>query len=284
MKTEKVQKLSPFKRFCYWIIERESIRLKKEAGEPKPWTDDTIFQSFRFCNVRRMDDKVSKWLLKNWFEPNFDHKNMLLAISLARFVNKPESLEQIGFPKKWDPKQIKRILRSYKAKGNTVFSTAYMVAGGTGKDKIESVVDHYCGSLIGLSKLPTESMEEYWKIIYACHGFGSFMAGQVVADLRHAVKGSWDDRNDWAPMGPGSQRGLNRLCNREIRTPWTQEQFLVNLKELRRRAETKLPKEITSRLEMHDWQNCLCETDKFNRVLNGEGRPKQKYKGAARCP
>lgn len=278
----KARSLSPLGRFLFWIKERDAIRLKKEAGEPKPWTSDEVLQSFRFCNVRRMDDKVSVWLLKNWFAPNFNHKNMLPAIALARFVNKPESLEQIGFPKKWDPERIKRILRAYKEDGNTLFSAAYMVAAGKGKDKIESVVDHYCQPLVDdPPELDLTNMENCWKAIVQYNGFGSFMAGQVVADLRWAVKGTWDDRNDWAPIGPGSSRGLNRLCNRDINTPWSQKQFFTNLKELRRRAEAKLSKEITNRLEMHDWQNCLCETDKFNRVLNGEGHPKQVYPGAS---
>src|SRR3990167_10684356 len=110
MLIEDVKKLSPMERFCYFIQERESIRLKKESGEPRPWTDDEIFLMYKFTNVRRMDDRVSQWLLKNWFLPYFDHKNMLTAVTLAREVNRIEVLEELGFPKTWNPDRAEKIL------------------------------------------------------------------------------------------------------------------------------------------------------------------------------
>ena len=107
MKIEAVKKLSVSSRLLYWIQEREKVRQLKEAGAPKPWTDDEVLQRYRFCNVRRMDDKVSRWLFENWYQPNFDHPNMLLACALARFINLPASLEVIGFPTQWRPDKIK---------------------------------------------------------------------------------------------------------------------------------------------------------------------------------
>jgi alpha-glutamyl/putrescinyl thymine pyrophosphorylase clade 1 len=37
----------------YFITEREQIRRRREAGEPKPWTTDPILRDFSFCNVQR---------------------------------------------------------------------------------------------------------------------------------------------------------------------------------------------------------------------------------------
>jgi len=79
MKIEQVKKLDVQERWLYWIKEREKIRLAKDAGDSKPWTDDVILQSYRFCNVRRMDDKVSQWLLNNWYKPYRGHPHMLKA-------------------------------------------------------------------------------------------------------------------------------------------------------------------------------------------------------------
>lgn len=111
MKIQDVAKLSPQERLVYWIREREAIRLKKEAGQPRPWTDDEILDTYRFCNVRRMDDKVSKWLLENWYKPYFDHQNMLIAVALARFFNSVETLEYMGFPEKdWNAEKLKAIV------------------------------------------------------------------------------------------------------------------------------------------------------------------------------
>ena len=36
-------------RYCYWQVEREQIRLRKEVQKnPPPWTNDPILQQFKF--------------------------------------------------------------------------------------------------------------------------------------------------------------------------------------------------------------------------------------------
>ena len=281
MKVQDVSRLSVKERFTYWIQERESIRLRKEAGQSPPWTDDEILQQYRFCNVRRMDDKVSRWLMDNWYRPNFNHPNMLVACALARFFNLPASLEAIGFPTVWEPKKIRNCLRKQQKRGLRVFNGAYMVRGNDGVDKIASVIN-YC--LKPLEKrfrrlIIGDSMQNAWVAITPFYGFGSFMAGQVVADLRWAMRGAWADSKTWAPMGPGSRRGMNRLLERPIKQPLKQGQFIAELQELVQSCRRLLPGSITSRLEMIDYQNCLCEFDKYSRALTGEGRPKQLYHG-----
>ena len=64
-----VRRLKPLDRLLYWVTERESIRIQRLQGKAPPWTDDPILRQYRFCNVRRMDDAVSQWLLTNWYTP-----------------------------------------------------------------------------------------------------------------------------------------------------------------------------------------------------------------------
>lgn len=267
--------------FLYWISERERIRIRKANKQSKPWTNDRILQSYRFCNVRRMDDKVSRWLLQHWYRPYFNHPLMVPAVALARFVNKPESLElitKVVFSKRWNADRLIKILRDRRDSGQSVFNGAYMVRGGTeGPDKISCVVDFFVASLKGVD-IPTNSMKESCVVIERCYGFGSFMAGQVTADLRWARKGTWSDKKVWAPIGPGSRRGMNRLQGRLTNFNLKQEQFEEELREVSRLVQSKLPK-IYKKLEAIDIQNCLCEFDKYKRVLLGEGRPKQLYQG-----
>ncbi len=284
MKIEKVKELSSIEIFFYWIKERESIRLKKESGRPKPWTDDSILQTYRFCNVRRMDDKVSHWLLKNWYEPYYNHPNMLYAAALARFINKPASLDLIT-PYvfiKGQPSWVKIMSQLYffKSKGQTIFNGAYMVRGNDGIDKIECVVNYYVKPLLTIGgSLYTTTMEAAWEQILESYGMGSFMAGQIVADLRHAMKGEWKDRMTWAPIGPGSKKGMNDYLHRPITQPLNQEEFLNHLRRIINVGKQKLAVTITNRMEAHDWQNCFCEFSKYKRCLDG-GRSKQKYPGA----
>jgi len=278
VKIDRVKKLEVEDRFLYWIEERESIRIKKEAGERKPWTDDEILQKYRFCNVRRMDDKVSRWLLKNWYKPYFGHPNMLMAVALARFLNLPKTLEHIRFPTRWNPESIKKQLHSFEKNNKPIWNSAYMVRGNSAKSKIDSVVDYNVQPLINVVVHPS-SMKETWQSVKASYGFGSFMSGQVVADLRWAMRGTWADKKVWAAVGPGSSRGILRLMRQPAKSSMRQEEFDAEFPLVIDMFLGYAPK-IYKRLESVDIQSCLCEFDKYERVLQAEGRPKQLYQGA----
>lgn len=275
MKIEQVKKLSPPKRLAYWIAERENIHRKKDMCLQKPWTDDEILQSYRFCNVRRIDDAVSMWLYNNWYKPYKDHKNMLVACALARFVNLPASLQEVGFPERWDPKRIMKILRKRRARGEKIFNGAYVVRGNDGMDKVESVVMFYVDPLAKEPpKLSRVYMQDAWRTLSQRYGFGSFMAGQVLADMRWATSWQFRDKQNWAPMGPGSKRGMNRFLGRPLKNPLKQEEFVRQLRKLMERLGPIVPD-----MEAIDWQNCLCEFDGYERVLWSQGRKKERYPG-----
>ena len=53
--------------------ERYNIYLSRVANDPPPWTEDPIFQKYKFCNVFREHDRVTIWLRENWREPYADH-------------------------------------------------------------------------------------------------------------------------------------------------------------------------------------------------------------------
>lgn len=280
MKIEDVKKLSPIDTLNYWIQERERIRLDRLSDKQAPWTDDEILQRYRFCNVRRMDDAVSQWLINNWYKPNYNHPNCILACAVARFINLPSSLEVIGYPIKWDRKAIKNLLRKERSKVVCIFNSAYMVRGNDGEDKVSSVVDYYIQPLVDTPPLVDgSSLESGWSSLVSYYGFGSFMAGQVMADLRWAMRGAWEDKLTWAPAGPGSIRGMNRIMGRPVKHPTTQAAFLQELRELISELLGTLPIAITKRLEAIDYQNCLCEIDKYMRTLSGTGKPKRLFVG-----
>jgi hypothetical protein len=286
--TGELKKLDPLDRLCYFVVEREKVRVAKESGARPPWTHDPILKTYRFCNVRRADDKVSRWLIDNWYTPYRGHPNLPLACLLARQLNNPESLDAVGFPDVWDPKKVAGILDDRKSGGAKNFSAAYMITGTLGGTKVEQIVykvvdvfyrSGYKGKTRGWEGLDATSMENTWKWLVGRPGMQSFMAGQVVADMRHAVVGSWEDRNDWAPIGPGSRRGMNRLHGRDKKFPLGQDDFLRELRELIPYVREALPGGKGEQLEAMDVQSVLCETDKYSRVLLGEGRPKQLYRG-----
>src|SRR5580765_2305755 len=127
---------------CYWIQERELIRVNRLQGKPKPWTDDPILQSYRFCNVHREDDKVTKWIRGNWGMWG-DHPNYTLGMALARFINWPPTLEAVGFPVRWDPKVVEAIIKLREDRGDKVWTSAYIVStNGMAMLKTRYIVNH----------------------------------------------------------------------------------------------------------------------------------------------
>ncbi len=275
-----IRKMHVHQRAAHWIKTREQIRQKKVAGRAFPWSEDPILNNYRFCNVRRMDDKVSQWLINNWYDPHRGHRNIPVAAATARIFNNPEALDKITrlifSPAEINWEKIQTILQDHRDQGNTIFNGAYIVstAGATG-DKLEFVIKKYLKPF--RLKPDTDSMQHTWKMIKRNFGFASFMSGQVVADLRHAEHGLWLDRKTWAPAGPGSLRGLNRFFSRDIGHSITAGRFQEEFGEFMQTMEDHTSKQFVTRLEAMDFQNCLCEFDKYERTLFGEGRPKQLY-------
>src|SRR5262245_5824366 len=105
----------------YWIQEREAIRLRREAGQPAPWTNDPILAAWRFCNVRRECDRVTIWIRDNWREPHNDDLDLWFAMAVARLVNWPDSLAAIGYPVPWHRENFIAVLQARMAAGETVW-------------------------------------------------------------------------------------------------------------------------------------------------------------------
>jgi len=261
---------------AHWINERTRILKLKDAAAPKPWTTDPILQSYKFCNVRREDDRVTRWFAANWrHEKYWDDRNFVAAIMLGRTVNWPPTLERLGFPHVWDKSKFIHILDGLMANGGKVWTGAYMItAGPTGVRKSEWVCGNADSYFNNPPKLDGRSIQKSWEIItgnnYPC--VGPFIAGQIIADLKHTCHlENADDWWDWAAIGPGSMRGLNRLHDRPLNTHVPQKSALAEMRAVK--------EELGAKLCLQDVQNCLCELDKYERVRLGQGKPRSGYNG-----
>jgi len=274
--------MRPFERVAYWINEREHIRLRKERGEPKPWTPDELFQQYKFCNVHREDDIVTRWINDNWRIPYAEHPNLWFAMCLARQINWPDTLEEIGFPEVWRPVNVLEKMRARAARGDKVYTGAYMLRGNVqqGGDKPLYTISFMDKLYRSDDKpIPGDTLEGYHARLMIKPGWGSFTAAQAVADLKHT---KWlrnaPDWWEWAAWGPGSNRGLNRYFGRDLTHIYKQEQFLKALHQVRQEVQPLLGHHVRP-MCMQDWQNVMCEFDKYERTKNGEGRPRSRYQG-----
>ena len=261
--------------FVYWIRERERIRLLREMGAKPLWSTDQIFNSVRFCNIRREDDKVTRWIKKNWRDPYANHKNLSFGMLMARVINLPECLEALGFPEKWDPVKFERAMDDRAATGLRLWTGAYMVTGGYSKGGetkqkiIARVLDDgykYCSTIRSHYTLERAHNE-----ILCTNGIGTFLAAQAIADIKYTslLAGAADWHTFCAP-GPGALKGLNILHGRPAKSAHVD--FSEEVNEIRLWLAATQGIVLTA----HDVQNCLCEFSKYMRVKEG-GRAKTSF-------
>lgn len=275
-----------FAELKYWVIKREEIRRNKAKGLPPPWTDDPLMANTRWCNVRRMDDKVSQWLLDNFYTHQLSPAKMAVATVVARQVNRISTMERLypnGF-RTLDLKRVKGIMDKMDANGEVILTGVYIIQGGApGMKKYEAVCESFAQAdrMLKDEHIDTDSMENTWKNLQMLQGIGSFLAGQLVADLRHIVPGNWKDKMRWAPLGPGSARGCNILFGQETDAAVNQKLFekrLAMIIQAFKDDPELLAIGRDRKLEAHDFQNCLCELQKYVRALGG-GKSKNRYTG-----
>jgi len=278
--------------FYAFIVERETIRLKKEAGEPWPWTEDPILQKYKFTNVRREHDRTTRWMRENWTGPNKDKELhlQLFNCALFRYFGTIEFAEAIGWQSHWtefEQNTVKSKAAYRLAHRDKVFTGAYVITNqGISAPKQEVVVDMFltpffeaCPSLITTAQ-KTKSWQAVATEMRKLQGFGGtgFMTKEVLQDAVHTPAMDYvEDLNTWCPIGPGARRGLNRVMERDLRAKASESQMLWELMLLYNHRSLNWPRHL-GELELHDIQFQLCEFDKMERVKHGQGRPRSLYR------
>lgn len=270
-------------RFVKFIQIRERYRTWREGGSINRKDRDYIIEKYRFCNVRRNDDRVTRWVHVNWLDRWRNHNELWFAMVVARLFNFPHALDDISdcvLP--FNPTKMKRRLHARRDAGLKNFNAAYIVStNGRAMDKVDYIVDCVLTPMWeGRKKMSllvgqVDFLDDVHQALMQFQGMASFMAAQVVADVKYASPDQWKDFHTFAASGPGSRRGLNRILGQRVDAPWTEENFRAVLQDLR--TATNLRLSDMEAITAQDIQNCLCEYDKYERARLEEGTPKQLY-------
>lgn len=278
--------------FIQWVKLREAARRARAAGAPRErWSSDPIIRSYRFCNVSREDDRVTKdiaRLIRNpMTEADADPVEVAVAVSVARFFNLTATLEALLekgaiTDKRCNLEAVYEVVTARAFRGDSCFNTAYVVGCPPGQlvapwEGIPGKIAYVCSIIKraadgGYFSTEASSRQEFVETLKKAAGFKDFMAGQVAADLYYTSVGDhWRDSKTWAPRGPGAIRGLNRCMGRPLDAPMSQSLYL----EMGRKAMAMLPPDIAAdrRLTLHDVNsNVFCETDKYIRIQENPTR------------
>ena len=280
-------------RYCYWQIEREIIRWKKEELKmPAPWTKDSILQEFKFCQVFREDDRTTRWFAKHIREPMRDDPKVLMATVIFRWFNLIETgrtLKEHDLLLNWDRKKaIEEITKQPKW-----VTGAYIVKTPNGMDKDTGVAEcishmwtdrNYLMSALLQSVAKEESsLEDTWNLLRDYPYMGPFMAYEVVTDLRHTcLLENAEDIMTWANAGPGAMRGLNRLTGRDLSFSQRSHNWNKEMIDLYETVIDRIHYGLSSikpehNYELREIEGGLCEFDKYSRIFKKEGRTRSIY-------
>lgn len=289
------------KKFLKFVAERENIRKSRGNGNRPPWTKDPILQTYKFTNVHRLHDVVTIHYLDHVSPAttgrSVDWRALLYNTVFYRLVNWPATMRCIGFLK-WDNhfrdrKKIAKIFEAREIAGLKNFTGAYLLGGThlTGKPKWEMPL-MACDSLVPLledSRIERLLMRGHGKndkdFLQALHallckeirGLGGFLAYEVVTDLTYTWLKENPGQYSWANAGPGAVRGLRRLCGMPVSGSLPKKDTLEGMREVMIAMRDEIPCSVDGGFTMRDAEHCLCEFDKYQRVLLNEGRPRAKY-------
>lgn len=282
--------------FKYYVAERYKIHLLKDVDhQPFPWTEDRILSMYRFTNIRREQDKNSKYLLSLMEEHGnkIDH-NLIGNIVLFRLFNKIETMELFGgwvdF-ENYDHNLIKEQL-SKAPEWYRYFTNAYL-SSGMKKEmnkyypketlraaNIPHVIHKFLADFVTgivIANSPLDVLDTLKQV----NGISNFLAYQIFVDLTYLEDFPWSE-NEFVMSGPGCSLGLSYLFadnggledeellfwlrdNCPITREWCQEHM------------TDLPMEDRY-MNVMSLENCMCELGKYMKTKLGVGRPRSLYR------
>lgn len=286
-------------RFFAPARERYNILLRRQRGEPKPWTQDPVFQSWRFCNVFREDDRTTVWFRENIREPLRDNPAVMLATIAFRAFNRIETgeiLKPYLLVDAWDLTLWERDLRAFRGAGNSVVTGAYMIKTAPNMDKISGVLWQLKEAklrepslLAWVKAKPAEqrSMQGLWELLRTFPYMGDFTSNEVVVDLSHTyVLEKASDKMTWTNPGPGCTIGIGMLiyANAEAfnRASQKDREVMMEIMKffLKASQEEKYWPQAWPAWTLHTVQFWCCEMQKYMKGQQGQ-KLKRRYKELA---
>jgi hypothetical protein len=258
--------------------ERYRIRMYRLRVDNPPWTNDRIFQQYRFCNVHREHDRTTQWFAQNIRSQIIDSLRLVEAIIIFRWFNRIETGERVKdlLLNGWNTCEAAERLRDVKP----IVTGAYMIKTLSGVSKLEGLLKSIdiARKLLPqiVAEIKGDSLHDVWKRLQYIPYLGPFMSYEVVTDLRWTpLLSTARDIMTWANPGPGAAHGLGRLVNGNHKlfnrhAARDRQEMLLHMRDLLRASqdETYWPKDWTP-WEMREVEHWLCEYDKYCRATQG---------------
>jgi DNA polymerase I-like protein with 3'-5' exonuclease and polymerase domains len=273
------------------VAERHAMYLRRQAGQPHPWTNNPILGRWSFTNMYRSLDKHTARLWDQWCRPHADDPDLWFAMVIARLTNRIETWETLGYPVPWNPEHFIAVMASCP-KGKA-YGSAYVIPAFQGDKRpkyvsqVERIFTPMWDNREQLRPCAGMTVEAFYQGLCTYPGMGNgFLSAQVCADIKpFSALREAPDFLTFVKPGPGSEPGLNYLLGRPVTATWRERDFCLRLAELHALAEPRLQERGLPPCDMQDKQHRVCEFRKFWQFKSGaKQRLKREYKppGAAK--
>lgn len=282
--------------FLYWIVERYKIHLKKDIKKlDPPWTNDPILQTYSFTNVRRLHDRVTKFVLKHiCYNDQLNIYEKACNCFWFRIFNQPATFLRFKFPIKESllKKDFKEIMDYYSPfiqQNAKLHRGAYMNSGVLGKhvgdDKDTPIVfmpfyrmwKFYHSREFQTFKegLESNNAEQVFKAISNQQGIGNFLAYQIYVDITYCPQTAIT-QNELVYLGNGALAGVDYLCPNIPRKKRYKFVYYVKdnldkwLREYQHTGFEQLMYDLPAsyrNLSLSNIQNCFCQFSKYRKIF-----------------
>ncbi len=268
--------------YWYFASERQAIFMRRAAGEPGPWTNDPILQTYKFCNVFRASDRVSQYLLRNvaYAGDQASPADVLFRIVAFRMFSRNET---------WDA------IVTFLGRQPIISDLADNTFGDAIDFALEQQGKLYTGAFIlcatsayghqkkhlnhialfrhmfiqdGLAEklLTAGSLAEVYELLHTYPLMGDFMSYQIAIDLNYSAYINFSE-NDFTKAGPGAQRGIRKAF--ESTNGLNAEEVILWMVEHQNEEFARLGLKFDGlwgrKLQAIDCQGLFCELDKYCR-------------------
>ncbi len=283
--------------------ERHRVYLRRVAGKPYPWTNDSVLSSYRFTNAYRAADRVSQYLIRmTYSDRDASDNTVFLRTILFKIFNRIETWESIvsnmGLPTAghFDYTRCDELLTERRLHNKRIYSAAYIMPSGAPDAPKHRMHLRLIRGMLE-DRLPTKlrhttSLQDAYALLLNYPSLGPFLAFQYAIDLNYTTLMSHSERSFVVP-GPGALDGLSKCF--DSLGEYTPEDAILWLSDLQdeefRRDNLEFAGLWGRFLRPIDIQNLLCEVSKYTRVTHpeirgqaGRRRIKQRFRDAGPLP
>lgn len=268
----------------YWKFahERQIAFEARVAGLAAPWSNDTIIQTYKFCNVYRAADRVSQYMIRHvcyneYPDTPSDRLFQIIAFRIFSNIETWDSIiKQLGRPPAIADVidgSFEEALELTKNTNGKLYTGAFILCAtdAYGRQKkhlnhIELFKDMFVNNDLAGDIVNATSLSGVYELIHAYPLMGDFMSYQITIDLNYSPYINYSE-NDFTKAGPGALRGIKKVFTDT--GGMTPEQVIMWVVDNQVAEFDRLGydfKGLYGRpLHAIDAQGLFCETDKYCR-------------------